>query len=220
MKLTILGSCRQSSLKNNYNCSSIQESVSYPHYSKEILEVIKFCKFGNINPNQTLYTFRTPILTKTPLYHSAFLKNELYSTDVFIIEIASKIAYEYNNIYVHHIATEDQYNISIRKDITQRIQTKEEIEKDILEIKSLLNKPIIIVSHLITYDKGERYILSEWLEDICKTHNISFLNPVKEFKKRNIPLDDLFEKEKVLAHYTKKGHNIINTIYKEYIKNI
>lgn len=221
MKLTILGSCRQDSLRKNYNCSAIQSYISYPHYTKEALEVIKFCIFGNVTPEETIHIFRTPILTKMPLYPSMFWKNELESSDVFIIEIASKIAYEYNGHYMHHIATEEQYGIPIRDNILQRVQTKDEIETDILEIRDLLrNKPIIIVSHLVTYKRGERYMLAEWLEDICVRHKICFLNPVKEFQKRNIPIDDLFEKESILAHYSHKGHAIINTIYTEYIANL
>lgn len=216
MKLTILGSCRQDSLKYNYPCS-IVDKISYPHYSKEVLEVIKFCKFGNLHPEQTLCLFRTPILTKRPLEHNIYIKNDFESSDLFIIEIASKIAYEYQGHYAHHIATEEQYGLPIRNDIRERIQTKDEIEKDILEIRDLLKKPMILVSHLVTYPRGERYLLAEWLEDICRRHNIPFIHPVKEFQKRNIPLDGLFENESVLAHYTDKGHAMVYMIYKEYI---
>ena len=48
MKITILGSCIQHSLKNKYNITDIQEKLSYPHYTKEILEVIKYCKYNHI----------------------------------------------------------------------------------------------------------------------------------------------------------------------------
>ena len=41
MRITVLGSCRQHSLQNKYSLTSIQEELSYPHYTKEILEVIK-----------------------------------------------------------------------------------------------------------------------------------------------------------------------------------
>ena len=60
--ITILGSCRQESLYKNYNITSIQKNISYQHYTKEILEVIKFCKYGHILPEDTLTTFRTSIL--------------------------------------------------------------------------------------------------------------------------------------------------------------
>ena len=64
MKITILGSCRQHSLNKKYDVTSIQESLSYPHYTKEILEVIKYCKYQHISKNDTLKVFRTPILNK------------------------------------------------------------------------------------------------------------------------------------------------------------
>jgi hypothetical protein len=179
MKITVLGSCRQYSLKKYFNITNIQEEISYPHYSKEILQVINFCKFGNLTPDETLYTFRTPILTNTPIIHNEELKNFFDSSDLYVIEIASKISYKYDNKYVHHIASEDKYNTSIKNNIIKYIQTKDEIEEDILKIKELLNKPIIIISHLVTHDSGDRYLLKCWLEEICYKYNILFIDPVK-----------------------------------------
>lgn len=49
MKITVLGSCRQYSLREDYSVTNIQEDISYPHYTKEILQVINFCKFGNLS---------------------------------------------------------------------------------------------------------------------------------------------------------------------------
>ena len=48
MNITILGSCRQHTLRNKYNITNIQKQLSYPHYTKEILEVIKYCKYNHI----------------------------------------------------------------------------------------------------------------------------------------------------------------------------
>ena len=42
--ITILGSCRQESLYKNYNITSIQKNISYPHYTKEIIQAIEYCK--------------------------------------------------------------------------------------------------------------------------------------------------------------------------------
>ena len=120
MKITILGSCRQGYITNNYSCTTIQEYVSYPHYTKEIIQVINFCKYGNLSPEETLYTFRTPILNKTSIRFDENLKNEFENSDLYILEIASKIVYEYDNKFVHHIATEDQYNTSIKNKINIR----------------------------------------------------------------------------------------------------
>jgi hypothetical protein len=219
MNITILGSCRQHTLKNKYNVTNIQEELSYPHYTKEILEVINYCKNNHIKQQETINIFRTPILTKTPANFDK-LNNEFNSTNIFILEIASKIKYNYNNIYVHHIATEEKYNISIINEIKIEMQLKEEIEKDILIIKNELNKPFIIVSHLVTKNSGERYNLSCWLEEICLKYNIPFINPVKELIKKDVNLEDIFLKENIINHYSEKGHNEILKIYSEYIENI
>ena len=219
MKITILGSCRQHSLNNRYDVTAIQEELSYPHYSKEILEVIKYCKYNHICPDETVNVFRTPMLNKIPVdfakYNTAFI-----STDLFILELASKIRYRYNDYFVHHIVTEEQYNVAIRGDVVVEMQTKEEIEDDILQIKKELNRPFIIVSHLVTRDKGERYNLACWLEEICLKHTIPFINPVKELTKRNVDVEGLFVKEDVLAHYNETGHSEILKIYSEFIDNI
>jgi hypothetical protein len=220
MKITILGSCRQHSLSSKYSVTTIQEELSYPHYSKEILEVIKYCKYNHIRPDETVHIFRTPIWNKTPVSCFEKYNNEFTSTDIFVLEIASKIRYRYNDYFVHHIATEAQYNVSIRNDILVETQTKEEIEDDILQIKKELNKPFIIVSHLVTRDVGERYNLACWLEEISLKHNIPFINPVKELNKRNVDIGDLFVCEEVLAHYNEKGHSEILKIYSEFIDNI
>ena len=219
MKITILGSCRQHSLNNKYDITTIQEELSYPHYSKEIVEVIKYCKYNHIRPDETVNIFRTPILNKIP---SDFAKynNEFVSTDIFVLELASKIRYRYNDYFVHHIVTEEQYNVSIRNEVIVETQTREEIEDDILEIKNELNRPFIIVSHLVTRDTGERYNLACWLEEICLKHNIPFINPVKELNKRDVDIADLFVKEDILAHYNEKGHSEILKIYSEFIDKL
>lgn len=219
MIITILGSCRQHSLKNKYSITSIQEELSYPHYTKEMIEVIKYCKHNHISQDNTINIFRTPILTKKPLdYNKLF--NEFNSTDLFILEIASKIKYRNGNFYVHHIATENKYNVVNKNDIVIEYQSKEEVEEDILQIKNELSKPIIIVSHLVTKNTGERYNLACWLEEICFKHKIPFINPVKELTKRNIDVSKIFINEPVLAHYNDEGHKQILSIYSEFIDNM
>jgi hypothetical protein len=219
--ITILGSCRQQSLYCNYSVSSIQQAISYPHYTKEILEMIRFCKNGHLTPDETLFTFRTPILTKTPLYFNHNIKNDFENSDIFVIEIASKIAYEYKGIYVHHIATDTKYNLPIKNEIVIRTQTKNEIEEDILEIiKLLLGKKIIIVGHLVTYEKGERYNLVLWLEEICKKYNILFIDPIKEIKKRQYDIEKIFLNEPTLAHYNDYGNALIKGVYSDFINKL
>lgn len=224
MKITVLGSCRQHSLRNIYNVTSIQEAISYPHYTKEILEVINFCKYGSLKPEETLYTLRTAILNNKQIYFNEILKEEFESSDIFILEIASKKKYKYNNRNVHHIVTEENHNKLIPDEIKNNIeiieQDKNEIEEDIIDIKNLLNKPLIIISHLVTKNIGERYNLKIWLEEICKKHNIIFIDPIKELQKKKYNIDELFNKENILAHYNDLGHLKILDIYKEYIDKI
>jgi hypothetical protein len=225
MKITIFGSCRQDSLYSNekYEITKIQNDISFPHYTKEILELIKFIKYNTMKPEETVNTFRSPILTKIPIYSENY-KDELLNTDVFIIEIASKISYLYNNRYVHHILYDDSKNFTnedIKQNIIKRIEDDKEIENDILEIvKELNTKKIIIIGHIVTYEHGERYKLLKLLEEICKKYNILFINPVKELTKREYDIYELTVKERVISHYNEKGHKIISSIYDEYINSI
>lgn len=218
--ITIFGSCRQYSINKQFATTSIQEGVTYPHYTKEVLQTVKFLKnidnYDNLN-----YCFRTEILNRSRFTDEQINKfrEEFDRTDVFVIEIASRIAYEYNNTYIHHIASEEKYNVPIRNDIKIRDQTDEEIENDINEIISLLSpKPIIIVSHICTYSTGKRYELTKLLQKICEKKNISFFNPSVLLEKYS--LNDLFINENVLTHYTEFGHNIVSLEYKRLIDNI
>ena len=167
---------------------------------------------------------RTAILKNSPIYFNKNLKTEFESSDIFVLEIASKKKYIYNNIHVHHIVTEKSHNKFIKDEIKNNIeiieQNKDEVEEDIINIKNLLNKPLIIISHLVTKNIGERYNLKFWLEEICTKHNIIFIDPVRELQNKGYNIDELFIKENVLSHYNDEGHKKILEIYKEYIDKI
>ena len=77
---------------------------------------------------------------------------------------------------------------------------------------------MIIVSHLVTYERGERYVLSQWLEEICLKYNIMFINPVRELKARGYDISKAFEKD--INHYTKYGHQMIKEVYDDFIKKL
>jgi len=65
MRITILGSCRQDSLYNYYNITNIKNNLTYPHYSKEIVQAIEFCKGKSpISHALTRSIFRSGILSK------------------------------------------------------------------------------------------------------------------------------------------------------------
>lgn len=220
MKITLLGSCRLDSLykEKNYIVSSIKQEISFPHYTKDILEVIKFCKYGHLTPEQTLYTFMTAIQSKKPILFTESLKNDFESSDIFFVEIASKLVYQYKNIFVHHIVTQPNYGITIRDKVVQRKQDKDEIEEDLISIKKELNNKMIVVCHLVTYERGERYILSQWLEELCLKYNILFINPIRELKSVGCDLEKVLEKgEPVISHYTEYGHKMIKDVYVKFI---
>uniref|UniRef100_A0A6C0F160 Uncharacterized protein n=1 Tax=viral metagenome TaxID=1070528 RepID=A0A6C0F160_9ZZZZ len=227
--ITILGSCRQDSLYNNYRITSLKNNISYPHYSKEILQLINFCLNNNIPEEETKYIFRSAILSNSTIKWSESLKNEVLNTDVFIIEIASRISYSYNDKYVHHILYDDtKYNNNYKNKIIVRDLTDEEIENDIDELCKILNNRnnikknnIIIVGHIVTKPSGKRYDLLCLLENICNKKNIPFINPVKEITKRgNRILDLVNTNEHHINHYNDRGHSIIGNIYRDFIDKI
>lgn len=221
MKITIFGSCRQVPINKYYSLTDIQEHLTYPHYTKEIIQAIQFCKNeSNVPLEDTKYCFRTGILNNKVIHNQDELINQFNNTDIFLVEIASKINYKWRNYYLHHICTESKYNFPFRNDINIYDATDKEIEDDILEIKKLLDpKPFIIISHISTYEGSKRDKLCTLLEHITSKHNIPFYNP-SNLLKSGYTKESLFVSERVLSHYTKFGESIIADKYKELIDDI
>ena len=219
MILTVFGSCRQDSLYNTYPVTSIRGDLTYPHYSKEIVQAIEFCRgVSNILPEATQYVFRTGILERRSINPSQFY-NDFNSTDVFVIEIASRISYMYRGLYVHHILTELQYGFPDIANIVQRDLTDEEIEEDILKMRELLHpKKMMIVSHIYTRTTGKRYELVKLLHSICLKHNIPFFDPIVQLCDSDP--EKLYVKESLLSHYTPYGHSQIGKRYVDFINNL
>jgi len=207
MKVTSLGSCRQHSLQQHFPVTQIQERLTYPHYTKEILQAIEFCKGVSTIPGPlTQSLFRTGILEQRSLDPRQF-KDDFESTDVFVVEIASRLAYPYKGFYAHHILTEPQYGCHVLEIYTQ---SDEEIEADLLRIRDLLApKPCLIVSHIYTRTTGSRHTLVRLLERLCSKHKIPFLDPMTCLSP---PYDLLFELDE--SHYTTLGHQKIGNCYK------
>ena len=223
MNITILGSCRQEALSDNpsYRVTSVKDRVSYPHYTKEILEVINFCKYGSLTPEETMFTLRTGIIDKKPIKFTQKLQEEFANSTIFVVEIASRKAYEYNNRNVHHVLYDDpKFNKNFKDKIVVREQTDEEIEQDIMKIQEELQGKMIIVGHIVSNDDKDssRFKLVELLEGICKRHNILFINPSKEFKKANLNLNALIKNEPIIAHYNNEGKKEILKIYNKFIE--
>jgi hypothetical protein len=218
MKITIFGSCRQQPLSEYYTVSSIQDTLTYPHYTKEIIQAIEYCKgIHDMKSSDTLYCFRTCILHKREISNKNNLIREFEETDLFVIEIASRIAYEYNNLYVHHILTEEEYGFTNRDQIVQRELSDIEIEHDIVRIKELLYpKKILIVSHIYTRPYGKRYDLIRHIDRVCLRHNIPFLSPSEYIGQRS----DIYQDEPVLSHFTEVGKQYMSRLYKNTIDDV
>ena len=89
-------------------------------------------------------------------------------------------------------------------------------------MNELYGKKIIIVSHIYSYEHGERYELAKYLEKICNKYSIPFLNPITEIKLLypDIDIETLFVNEDVLKHYNEYGHNIIKKVYDKFINSL
>jgi hypothetical protein len=214
MRVSIFGSYRQQPLLTHYTGTSIQEALTYPHYTKEIIQAIEFCK--GMPVHHTQHCFRTGILNKRPITNQAELQREYEESDVIVVEIASRISYEWKNLFMHHIASEEQYGFYDRNSIIQHILSDEEIEKDICEIKELVfPKKLLIVSHIYTY-YSKRYELVALLDKLCLRYHIAFLSPSEYLNGEK----DIYQNESILSHYTDKGHYLIGNIYKHTIQNM
>ena len=212
LNITTFGSCRQESLKKYYNITNIQQNLTYPHYTKEIIQAIELCKKINTNLD-TKICFRTGILNKQSI--SCDFEDQFNLTDVFVVEIASRVSYEYNGMYVHHILTESEYGFDDISNIKTRIQTDSEIENDLYRIRELLYpKPFLIVSHLYTRKTGKRYELIELLRDLTSKMNIPFMSP------SDILSTDCYQDEPTLMHFNEIGHTLIGKEYLEKIEEI
>lgn len=219
MKVSIFGSCRQQPLLTHYTGTSIQEELTYTHYTKEIIQAIEFCKGMPVHDTQ--HCFRTGILENRPITNQAELQREYEESDVIVVEIASRISYEWNHLFMHHIASEEHYGVHIREQIVQRDLTDEEIEADIWRIKQLVQhgampKKLLIASHIYTKEQGKRYDLIKLVERLCLKYDIAFLSPSEYL----VHETDVYQEEPILAHYTDKGKYIIGHVYKDAIENL
>jgi hypothetical protein len=211
--ITILGTCRQIPITQYLPMSQILEKLNYPQYTKEILQEIRYLKYKNLS-TETKYCFRSSLLNKCVSEISDIeynnLKCEFDKTTFFLIEICARTAYKWNNVYLHRIAEDPQYEFINKDDIIKEFLTDEEIENDILQIKNeLYPKPFIIISHFATYEQGSRYELTQLLKKICQRLNIPFLNQSDIIKLYGT---DIIVKEPKLVHYNAFGQHIVGKI--------
>lgn len=219
MKVGIFGSCRQVPIQTYFEVPNIHEELTYPHYTKEIIEAIRYCRGeSTISDNDAQHCFRAGLLYKRPL-NKEYIQSAFQQCSIFLVEIASRKTYEWNGQYVHHIATEEKYNCPFRTSITSRMQSDEEIEEDIHEIRKLLYpRPFIIISHIHTYKEGPRYELIQLLQRVSNCLNIPCISPSDELQ--GFSEGQLYQPESKLAHYTQFGTQLIIDVYRKKILNV
>jgi len=183
----VFGTCRCNNVADNTNLST---DINFTHSTKEVIQFIKFLKGELTIPSEyTKCCFRTALCENRTIDFCENFKERFLNTDAFIIEICSKKKYIYNGFFLHSLAVDTNHhwikNTSqdVLNNFTVEKQSDEEIEDDILKIRELLSpKKIIIVSHFNAYLNRShipsRDHLVKLLENICRRHNIFFVNPL------------------------------------------
>jgi hypothetical protein len=209
--VTIFGSCRQDSLYKLFEVTEIRDGLTYPHSSGEILQVIKYVSDLSEMNDVPKYCFRNFQLG-TKVKSRSRLVREFAKSEIVVIEISSRIAYKYGNLYLHHEWFDNPENGSItsltRGEVEIHLETDSEIEENLLKALELCNgKRIILATHFTTYQSGSRFALVELIRQLGVKHKISVFDPSCLFELYDESL--LVVQEKVLSHFTNFGHEIV-----------
>lgn len=209
MNVTVFGTCRLDLIKHN----NLNNRINYTHSTKEVVQMIGFLtRTLSIPSPYDIPCFRTALLEKrgiecTEAFHSLFLES-----DVCVVEICSRKTYLHQGYYLHHLSVDkrtSEHNLEAFHEYQLVVQTDEEIEQDLLEIKRLLYpKKIVVVSHYNSLRDGieipARKQLIDLLSRLCTQHSIPFVDPTVALS---------YPQEKVmtgdLGHYTDFGRNEI-----------
>lgn len=215
--VTIFGSCRQDSIYNLLPVTKIRNALTYTHYTKEIIQTIQYCKNESNSLSEPVY-FRNWLL-ENRMSTQNFL-SEYESTDLFVIEIASRIEYKYKNNYIHHEAYDNpKYHHLLNQPVEISDLNDIEIENDLIKIKELLHpKKILIVTHIATRKFGRRFELVELIKKLCCKLNIPVLDPTLTLSEH--PEKDIFLPNDAARHYTDFGHELIQVAYKKAIDQL
>lgn len=223
--VTVFGSCRQDSVQYNFAVTPIRDGLTYPHFTGEVLQAIAFCSrpFGRRPPD---LAFRTGQLGKRViprlLAYISFLR-----TDVFVVEIASALSYEYGEWVYHHEIHDNRESIQARhpggaidRELLEGLKPVamewDQIRRDLERIVSLLGpRRVVFVTHFSTRSEGKRFELAGAVEHFLATKGVSVINPSALLERWTA--DELFVQEPVLSHYTPLGHSIIGGIYRDAI---
>jgi hypothetical protein len=218
-RVTIFGCCRQDSIYNHFSVTAVRNGLTYPHYSKEVIQAIKYCKFEDFSVPE--WAFRNPQIN-LKVNSKKSLMREFKRTDVFVVEIASRLEYIYQDVYLHHEMYDNanhkkRYGWPERDLIEVREQSWEELHQDLLRIVELLDgKKIIFACHISTREYSSRATLVSEILNFCKQHQIECFVPSEllNFYEQS----DVFIDEKVLSHFTDFGHRIAGYRYREMIE--
>ncbi|MBT8573846.1 hypothetical protein G6699_09755 [Polynucleobacter paneuropaeus] len=215
--VTIFGSCRQDSIYNLYPVTSIRNELTYTHYTKEIIQAIEYCKGLREDLTEIVY-FRSSLLSEKKITKK--FTEDFNATDLFVIEIASRISYKYKGNYLHHEAVDNSKFHNYLDDTVQIFdQTDQEIEEDLIKIRELIfPKKLLVVTHISTKNIGKRFELINALKKICRNLAIPILDPsqIMSNYKENIA----FVPNDKARHYSAFGHRIIENSYKRIINEL
>ena len=223
--VTVLGSCRQDSISRHFKTTPIRDGLTYPHYTKEIIQEINYVKSKGIISPKHLGVFRN-IQMGFPVKSLRTLNKWFYKTDVFVVEIASRISYEFDGDYFHHVAYDEPLGPNGPRisgvEIVARVQSDDEIRKDMETIKSLLApKPVVFVTHFCSYTDGSRAKLRDLVIEQAHALQCASFDPSQMLAV--YPLDQLVEQEPVISHFSSFGHEVLSGRYQliileEYLK--
>jgi hypothetical protein len=209
--ITIFGSCRQDSLYSHFKVTAIRDGLTYPHYSKEILQAIEYCTEEISTKKIEKWIFRNSSIGKEVLDRKKLVR-QFKRTNIFVVEIASLMEYKHRELYLHHEIYDSYETVSqtikdflpAKEDIEVREQTFAELTSDLQEIVRILGKNrLVFATHFSTRLSGKRAELINVITTFCAENNIHCFNPSEmlEFYTE----DQLFENERVLSHFTPLG---------------
>lgn len=219
-RVTVLGSCRQDSVDRVFPVTPIRDCITYPHYTKETLLEIEYLQDDLDLPVPVDLVFRSGLLGDR-LPTLAQRRQWFETTDVFIVEIASRKAYEVLGVPVHHElydSVPQRLNVT-GLECTVRRQTDSEIQADLLRIRELLHpRPMLVTSHFCTRLTGDRAELRDLLRALCTTFNIPFFDPSRLLDQ--YPARVLVEDEVPIAHFTPFGHSVLEGEYRSRVSAV
>ena len=224
LNVTAFGSCRvHNSLPSGMN---LAREVSYTHSTKETIQLLNFyLGQSTIEPPYSKYCFRAGILEDKFIDYDSKYKTIILNTDVVFIEICSRKKYIHGGHYLHHLSVDKRFPEhrktpkSIIEDFELQIQSEEEIESDILQLREILNpRVMVIISHYdakVSNGKSiqSRLELINSLRRICAKHHIHLIEPSDVF--RNISQKHVVTAD--LGHYTEKGKQMFTSYLKGYL---